>query len=81
MGILRVYMGRDDLPEPDILAISRQVLGMWVGGDKKSKNENHLRCGEGPRTIAELRPQSALFRPASPLGHSAEAPALVGGEG
>ena len=51
------------------------------GGDKKSKNENHLRCGEGPRTIAELRPQSALFRPASPLGHSAEAPALVGGEG
>ena len=51
------------------------------GGDKKSKNENHLRCGDGPRTIAELRPQSALFRPASPLGHSAEAPALVGGEG
>lgn len=75
LGILRVYMGRDDLPEPDILAISRQVLGMWVGG--KNKNQNHLRCGEGPRTIAELKPQSALFRPSSPLGHSAEAPALV----
>ena len=39
MGILRVYMGRDDLPEPDILAISRQVLGMWVGGIKKAKTE------------------------------------------
>lgn len=78
LGILTVYMGRDDQPQPDILAISRQVLGMWGG---KNKNKNHLRCGEGPRATAELRPPSALFRPASPLGHSAEAPALVGGEG
>lgn len=78
LGVLRVYMGRDDQPELDILAFSRQVLGMWVGGKKRKQN---IRCGERPRTIAELRPQSALFRPASPLGHSAEAPALVGGEG
>lgn len=48
------------------------------GGKKEKTN---LRCGERPRTIAELRPQSALFRPARPLGHSAKAPALVGGEG
>ena len=47
----------------------------------KNKNKNHLRCGEGPRATVELRPQSALFRLASPLGHSAEAPALIGGEG
>ena len=36
----------------------------------KNKNKNHLRCGEGPRATAELRPQSALFRLAHPLGHS-----------
>ena len=63
LGILRVHMGRGGQPEPGILAISSQLLDMWV---KKS----HLGCGQGPRTTARTEATKCPVQAnSSPLSH------------